>query len=97
MLLGVVAWAAVQTNSIGGFALVYPISRTSEIDVNLWPAASGLRVVIWHQDTGAATNTRLAAFTVPVWLVLVLGGSLGGMLVTCLLLLARHVLAARPQ
>ena len=39
--------------------------------MNRWPAASGLRVVIWHQDI--ATNTRLAAFTVPVWLLVVLG------------------------
>ena len=50
-------------NAIGGFALVYPISRSSAIDVNLWPAASGLRVVIWHQDIDGATNTHLAAFT----------------------------------
>ncbi len=77
ILIGITAWAAVQTDAIGGFALVYPISRTSEIDVNLWPAASGLRVVIWHQDT--ATNTRLAAFTLPAWLLVVLGGSVATM------------------
>ncbi len=38
VLIAVIAWAAVQTNSIGGFALVYPISRTSEIDVSRWVA-----------------------------------------------------------
>ncbi len=59
--------------ALGGVALVSPISRTSEIDVNLWPAAPGLRVVIWHQGTGAATYTRLAAVPLPAWLLVVLG------------------------
>ncbi len=63
VLISGVAWASVRMNSAGGYTLVYPISRTSEIDVNLWPAASGLRVVIWHQDIDGATNTHLAAFT----------------------------------
>ncbi len=40
VLIAVTAWAAVQTDAIGGFALVYPTSRTSEIDVNLWPAGA---------------------------------------------------------
>ncbi len=38
VLIAVIAWAAVQMNSIGGLALVSPISRTSEIDVSRWVA-----------------------------------------------------------
>ena len=80
-----------------GAALVYPISPTGKIDVNLWPVASGLRVVIWHQDIDTATSTRLAAFTLPAWLLVVWGGSVGGVLMACLVLLKRYVLTACQQ
>ena len=35
VLIGVLAGAALSRRSVGGVALVYPISRTSEINVDL--------------------------------------------------------------
>ena len=55
VIIGGITWAGVRMHSVGGFALVYPISHTSEIDVNVWLVAPDLRVMIRRHDTGAAT------------------------------------------
>ena len=65
--------------------------------VNLWPAAPGLRVVIWHQDIDTATSTRLAAVTLPAWLLVVLGGSVGGVLILCLVFLDHPALIVQRR
>lgn len=59
-----------------GIAYIVPIGRHRELDVNLWPAAGGVRAVVWHQDTVAGTNTKIATVDFPAWGLTLMAGPL---------------------
>ena len=42
-----------------------PLLAGHEININVWPAPFGLRIVLWHQTPTA--SVRLIRFTLPAW------------------------------
>ena len=58
-----VALSAVYPMPLHGTAVVVPLGRGDELNVNLWGPSPDMRVVVWRQT--AASNQRLAAFTLP--------------------------------
>ena len=42
-----------------------PLLAGHEININVWPAPFGLRIVLWHQTPAA--NVPLVRFTLPAW------------------------------
>jgi hypothetical protein len=70
---GLWAWTAMPRDG----TVIIPLSRSSEIDMNLWTVPGGLRAALWHQNTARSINTRLALATLPAWPVVALSAGAG--------------------
>ena len=72
LLLVLALWTGlVWSEPVRGDGLAVPItlSRTTELDVNLWSSPPNGTITVWQQDLSTGANTRLARLFLPAWAV----------------------------